>query len=164
MGLLDWLDPTRHWPLVAGPAPDLDGSNLQFETLRFGDPLESARFLGRPNELQWRSRIERDCHLVYVEKGLRLRFINERLREVTFLVGPGASEHPSYASARPLAPDGTRLTSETDRRQIVALFGEPDPGGSDDTCMQVFHGQGVISDFYLDDDGRLKEWVLYPDD
>lgn len=63
-----------------------------------------------------------------------------------------------------MAPDGSRLTPEIDRARIVALFGEPDPGGSDETCLQVFHGRGVISDFYLDERGRLKEWVLYPDD
>ena len=60
--------------------------------------------------------------------------------------------------------DGTRLTAEADRGRIVALFGEPDPRGSDETCLQVFHGQGVISDFYLDEQGHLKEWILYADD
>jgi hypothetical protein len=62
-----------------------------------------------------------------------------------------------------MAPDGTRLTPEVDRGRIVALFGEPDPGGSDETCLQVFHGRGVASDFYLDDQGHLKEWSLYPE-
>lgn len=154
MGMLDWLDPTRQWPVVAGPAPDLDGSALQFDAMRFGAPLESARFLGRPDKLQWRSRIQKDFDLVYAQKGLRLRFVQGVLREVAFLVG----------QAQPLAPNGARLTPEVDRSQIVALFGEPDPDGSDEICLQVFHGQGVISDFYLDDAGHLTEWVLYPDD
>ena len=164
MGLLDFLDPTREWPIVAGLPPDLDGSTLQFDALHFGDPVESARFLGRPNQIEWSSRINKDFQLLYAEKGLRLRFTKGKLRDVSFLVGDRASDHPAFAPAQPLAPDGTRLTPEVDRSKIVALFGEPDPGGSDDECLQVFHGQGVISDFYLDGDGHLTKWVLYADD
>src|SRR5262249_21661056 len=74
------------------------------------------------------------------------------------------SDHPAFAPARPLSPNGPRLSPDVDRGQIVGLFGEPDPDGSDATCLQVFHRCGVISDFYLDERGRLSEWALYPDD
>jgi hypothetical protein len=164
MGLLAWLDPTRGWPVVPGPAPELDAASLQLESLSFGAPIEGARAVGRPDRLEWRNRFRRDCDLLYAGKGLRLRFTRGRLSEVAFLVGSSASDHPAFAPARPRAPDGTRLTSEADRDRIVALFGEPDPGGSDSTVLQVFHGQGLVSDFFLDDRGRLKEWVLYPGD
>jgi hypothetical protein len=164
MGLFDWFDPTRQWSVVAGPAPDLNSSVMQLESLRFGDRLDSARFLGRPDQVCWRSRVRRDVDLLYARKGLRLKFTKGRLSEVAFLVGPRSSDHPAFAPARPMAPDGTRLTSQVDRGQIVALFGEPDPGGSDETVLQVFHSRGVISDFFLDDQGRLAEWALYPDD
>ena len=164
MGLFDWLDPTRGWPSVSGPAPDLDRQSLQLGALPFGVPIEAARVLGRPDEFEWRSRIRKDCSLLYAKKGLRLRFAEGRLQDVAYLVGPTASDHPSFERSSPLAPDGTRLTAEADRGRIVALFGAPDPGGSDETTLQVFHGQGVISDFFLDEQGHLKQWTLYADD
>lgn len=150
--------------MAAGPTPDPDATLTQFDSLRFGDPLASARFLGRPERLQWRSRIRRDCDALYAKQGLRLRFRGDRLTELTFLIGPHSNDHPAFVPAQPKAPNGTRLTPEVDRAQIVALFGEPDPKGSDETCLQVFHDGRVISDFYLDGGGHLERWVLYPDD
>jgi hypothetical protein len=164
MGLFDWLDPTRSWPPVPGRAPDLSRHSLQLTSLPFGAPLESARVLGRPDEVEWESRIRKEFSLLYAAKGFRLHFVQGKLVRVTYLVGRGASEHRSFEPAQPMAPDGTRLTGDVDRARIVALFGEPDPGGSDETCLQVFHGRGVISDFDLDERGCLKEWTLYPDD
>ncbi len=163
MGLLDFIDPTRDWPVVPGPAPDFNLALAQLESMRFGDPLDAARFLGQPDQIEWRSRIRKDFEAVYTPKGLRLGFKAGRLSQVTYVVG-GWSTEPGFAPARPKAPNGTPLTPALDRKAIVALFGEPDPGGSDQTCLQVFHGGSVISDFYLDDTGHLKEWVLYPDD
>jgi hypothetical protein len=164
MGVLDWLDPTRSWPEVPGPAPELSRITMQLEGLRFGDPIESARSLGRPDRFEWRSRVKKDCDLVYARKGLRLRFTRGHLSEVGFLIAPGSSDLPGFAPSRPLAPDGTRLGPEADRARIVALFGQPDPGGSDQTVLQVFHQRGVASDFFLDEQGHLKEWALYPND
>ena len=74
------------------------------------------------------------------------------------------------AAAKELGPAGrvgdliqiTQVVIDKDR--IVALFGEPDPKGSDDETLQVFHGQGVISDFDIDEGGHLIRWTLYPDD
>jgi hypothetical protein len=163
MGFLDWLDPTRKWPVVPGPAPDLNRTLMQLDSLRFGDTLERAHFLGRPDRIQWHNRLRKSCDLFYAQKGLRLRFVADRLTEWTFLIGPNCSADSAFVPARPKAPDGTRLSAETDRSRIVQLFGEPDPGGSDDTCLQIFHGN-VASDFRLDNDGHLDEWVLYPND
>lgn len=154
MGVLDWLDPTRSWPVVPGPAPSLNRISLQFEGLRFGAPIDAARVLGRPDTFHWTNRLRKDCELHYASKGLRLRFKEARLAEVTFLIG----------AARPTAPDGTPLTPQTTRDQIAALFGTPDPGGSDEETAQIFHGNGVASDFNFAPQDRLIEWSLYPDD
>lgn len=164
MGLADWFDPTRGWETVAGPAPDPGALSLQIPALPFGCPLVAARGLGKPGGFEWRSRREQHCELLYPGRGLRLRFKGDKLIEVAYLVGAGACEDAAFTPSRPLAPDGTRLTPDIDRAQIVKMFGEPDPGGSDDTCLQIFHGNGVVSDFYLDEQGRLREWSLYPDD
>lgn len=162
MGVLDWLDATRRWPVVAGPAPNLNRVLMQFDALRFGASIESARVLGRPEKLHWNNRIRKDCVLLYASKGLRLHFHEGRLQEVAFLIGPAASDHPAFAPAQPMAPDGTRLDAQTDRDRIVALFGTPDPRGSEATTLQIFHRNGVASDFDLDKDGRLTVWSIYP--
>jgi hypothetical protein len=162
MGVTDWFDPTHGWETVDGVAPD-PGPSLQVPLLSFGSPVESARVLGKPDAFEWRSRRERHYELLYARRGLRLRFKEGQLIDVSYLIGKDACEHASFKPSQPLAPDGTRLTSALDRAQIVKLFGEPDPGGSDDTCLQIFHGHGVVSDFYLDEQGRLREWSLYPE-
>lgn len=164
MGLFDWLDPTRSWESVPGPAPDLSRLSMQLPSLPFGSPLEAARFLGRPDQFTWQSRKGQHFSLLYAKKGLRLTFEEGKLVEVAYLVSGEGVEHSSFEPSRPLAPDGTRLNDRTNRDAIVERFGEPDAKGSDETCLQVFHGRGVISDFFLDEAGCLREWALYPDD
>jgi hypothetical protein len=65
MGLSDWLDPTRDWPPAAGPAPDPNAADLRLASLHFGDPLDSARLLGRPDQFLSRNRIRKDFDLLY---------------------------------------------------------------------------------------------------
>jgi hypothetical protein len=102
MSLLDWLDPTRTWPVVAGLAPDLNRVLMQFDALRFGAPLESARVFGRPDKFHWWSRIRKDCGLLYASKGLSLRFDGGRLSEVAFLIGAAISDHHAFVPAQPM--------------------------------------------------------------
>jgi len=163
MGLSAWFDPTKNWDAADGPAPD-PGPSLQIALLPFGSPIESARALGKPDHFEWKSRRGQRYELLYARRGLRLRFEGGQLVEVSYLIAPAACDHPSFTPSQPLAPDGTRLTPNVDRAQVVKIFGEPDPRGSEDTCLQIFHGHGVASDFYLDDGGHLTEWSLYPDD
>ena len=146
-----------------GAAPD-PGPSLRIAMLPFGSPLESARALGRPDGFEWKSHHDKHSELLYAKRGVRLRFKGDQLVEVSYLIGQNACDHASFTPSQPLAPTGVRLTPAVDRAQIVSIFGEPDPGGSDDTCLQVFHSHGVISDFYLDEQGHLSEWSLYPDD
>ena len=149
MALFGFGDPTKDWPAAGAPAPEINSVLMQFDALRFGAPLEAARFLGRPDRFE---KSGKKAMLHYSTQGLRLTFTDDALSEIAFLIG----------AASPSAPDGTRLTPDTDKDAIVKLFGEPDPGGSDDDCLQIFHDHGVASDFYIDESGRLTEWALYP--
>lgn len=160
--MIGLLDPTRKWESVPGLAPDPNGFRLS--SLPFGSPVAAAQFLGKPDEFEWLNRIANECTLLYAAKGLRLRFEEDKLVEVSYLIGKDACSHAAYISSKPLAPDGSRMTPDVDRSRIVSIFGEPDPQGSDEECLQVFHGGGMISDFYLDEQGHLREWDLYPDD
>ena len=161
MGLFDFLDPTRDWPAVPGKAPNLNRVLMQLDSLRFGSPIDAARILGRPDAFRWIRRGKKSCELLYASKGLRLRFDDGKLREVRYLIGKASSDHPAFVASVPLSPDGTPLTPDIDRERVTALFGEPDPGGSDDTCLQVFHGEHIASDFNLDENGHLTEWAIY---
>ena len=161
MGLFDSLvDPTREWPAVPGAAPNVNRVLMQIESLHFGASIDSARILGRPDRFRWTSRMSKNCELLYAKKGLRLRFENGGLIEVAFLIGKRSCDHPEFVAAKPLAPDGTPMTPEIDPNRVTALFGPPDPGGSDATCLQVFHGEHIASDFNFDEQG-LNEWSLY---
>ena len=162
MSLSDFFDPTRTWEPAAGPAPDPIG--FQISGLPFGAPLESARFLGRPDVFEWKSRLEKEYTLLYASRGLRLRFQGGLLNEVSYLIAQDSCRHASFTPSRPMAPDGTRLTPDMDRARIVAIFGEPDPEGSDEETLQVFHAGVAISDFQIDEHGHLREWDLYADD
>ncbi|MGZ5178701.1 MAG: hypothetical protein ACXWCW_31655, partial [Burkholderiales bacterium] len=109
MGLFDLLDPTAKWPVVDGPAPDVNRLLLQFDSPRFGAPIDSARALGRPDEFHRKGVSTKDCTLLYARKGLLLRFHEGKLDEVRFRIGPRSSNHPAFVPAKPKAPDGSRL-------------------------------------------------------
>jgi hypothetical protein len=136
---------------------------MQLEAPRFGEPVESARSLGRPDEFTWKSRRHRNCELLYASKGLRLEFESNRLVEATFFIAPASCPHPRFSPAHPKSPDGVVLGPDMDRKRIVELFGEPDPKGSDDEVLQIFHGD-TVSDFFLTEGGRLDRWEIYLND
>ncbi len=161
--LLGRNDPTQDWPVVAGPAPAVQPSLMQFEAPRLGEPVEAARILGKPDAVTWRSRGGKELDLLYASKGLLLRFKADRLTELELFIGPKACDHPAYVPAHPQAPDGTPLTPETTRAQIAEHVGKPEAKGSDDEVLQIFHGR-TVSDFWFDPDGALRSWSLYPND
>jgi hypothetical protein len=161
--LLNFGDPTKDWPVVSGPVPALSRRTMQLEAPRFGEPLESARSLGRPDQFTWESRRHQNSELLYASKGLRLEFEANRLVEVTFFIAPSSCPHPAFKPAQPKSRDGVALGPETGRKRIIELFGEPDPKGSDDEVLQIFHGD-TVSDFFLTEEGRLDRWELYLND
>ena len=59
---------------------------------------------------------------------------------------PSATTTGPSGRTRQLRLSGA-TTPAVDRAQIVKMFGEPDPGGSDETCLQIFHGHGVATSF-----------------
>lgn len=136
---------------------------MQLEAPRFGEPLESARPLGRPDQFTWQNKKAGFSELLYASKGLRLQFEANRLVEATFFIGPTSCPHPGFKPAQPKSPQGIALGPEMGRKRIVELFGEPDPKGSDEEVLQIFHGD-TVSEFFLTEEGRLDRWDLYLND
>lgn len=128
-GIFQWLsgNPTSNWPAFDGQAPTLDPRTFAFGTLRFGDPVESARTLGKPDACH---RSGNKVTLDYAGAGFKLEFAFDKLHALDIVFRkPGENESALNESALdvriPLG-NGIVLSRSTDRGQIRGLFGEPD--------------------------------------
>ena len=65
-------DPTRGWRSFGVPTPDFDLNTSRFGTLRFGDSIDAAAFLGRPESFEGTER--ESCQLLYASSGFELEF------------------------------------------------------------------------------------------
>ncbi len=161
-------DPTLNWGTFRKPIPDFDVSRMQFGSLRFGDGLKGAAFLGRPDRF---SAKERDyCELLYARGGFQLDFDQNRFVYLAFFIAPDAClpEHPGLEFSAPrLRGDslsGIHLTRLTDRATLERIFGSPESVDADAQEAVLFYSRlRVTMEFELDTrTGRLKRWNLYP--
>jgi hypothetical protein len=167
MGFLSRLfgggdDPTSAWPAaVGGPAPTVSLERQALETfggrVKFGDPLESARVLGRPNRCQADKGF---ATLEYHQWGLTLEFEENRFVQAAFAIG----EHQIGPSGEPRGPDGLGLSGQTTKAEVQQRFGQPDETQeySDETILCYTRGP-LASEFQFDEDGRLFAWEVYVD-
>lgn len=159
-------DPTAGWGAAGAPLPPLDISTMRFGSLGFGDPLESARFLGRPDAVEWPSGAT--CRMIYGRDGFQLDFEAGVLDFVTFFIGPDEFDPktPSFRHAAPGLAGGGRITPATARAELERLFGAPTHDESyDGEIILTFFRNGVSMEFeFAPDASRLKRWMLYPDE
>jgi hypothetical protein len=155
-------DPTSAWPAaVSGPVPTVSLERQALETfggrLKFGDPLESARVLGRPNRCQANKGF---ATLEYHQWGLTLEFEANRFVQATFAMG----EHTIGPSGEPRGTDGLGLSGRTTKAEVEQRFGPPDETQeySDETILVYTQGP-LASEFQFDDDGTLFAWEVYID-
>jgi hypothetical protein len=155
-------DPTKGWPAAAsGPTPTVSLERQALETfggrLKFGDPLESARVLGRPDRCQADKGF---ATLEYHHWALTLEFEEGKFVQATFAIGDG-NIGPS-GEAR--GPDGLGLSGRTTKDEVRQRFGEPEKTQSFDDETIVYYSQGPLtSEFQFDEDGRLFAWDVYVD-
>ena len=163
MGLFSKLfgppDPTREWPAaVEGVFPEVDLNARTFGSFRFGDGLDSAYFLGKPD----RSKPTKDCHdLYYDRQGFVVSFELNRFVELRFDIIPEAGSR--LRAAQPRATAGVIFTPETSKQDLERLFGAPDETNSYGTyeIIQYVHGP-LISEFEYDlKTGKLSGWTIY---
>jgi len=164
LGLLDslfgWDNPTIRWPIVEGALPSVNRRAMQFDPPRFGEPLEALRVFGRPDAFTWHNRAYKSAALQYRSACLELEVEVGRFVAATY--------HLTQSSAfplpgRPKAPDGTMLTPDTRRRELIEIFGTPDRNGTDEESMIIVHGE-TASDFLFDEQGRLERWCIFLND
>ena len=173
MGFFDRLvgrraNPTRNWDAFSPPGPDFDLSSMRLGTLGFGDPFESARFLGRPDRFKWT--LEGNYELLYAAGGFLIEYDAGVFAYLAFFIGPDAHlpNHKSLKFCRPRVlggePDGLRLSQDYDRSKLEQLFGPAESEDSDSLETVLFYTRrGVIMEFELNvSNGQLKRWNLYP--
>jgi len=173
MNILDRLfgrrpDPTAGWGTSQQPIPDFDLSQMRFGSLRFGDGIEAASFLGRPDRFAW---TQADyCELLYARGGFQLDFDKGRFAYLAFFIGPDkfVPTHEGFEFSQPrlrgCAQDGARLSREMDQPALERLVNAPDSADSDAAETILYYTrQGITMEFEMDGkSGRLKRWNLYP--
>jgi hypothetical protein len=159
-------DPTADWLQIATLAPDVCLDTPAIGRLKFGGALDEARSLGKPDSCR---RVELNyLELVYAKAGFQLDFENDRLVYAAFFIGPDAGQPPIgglvHCSPRTLA--GARFSKETTREDLIGVFGEPESidDADEDESILCFFAKGLVLEFELNADGRLKRWNLYPEE
>lgn len=172
MGFFDRIlgrqkDPTADWSSFSLPIPEFDMSEMSFGSLGFGDSIEAASFLGRPDVLNW---IESDhCELIYGRGGFNLYFAGGEFSAITFFIARDADTpdqvpiHFSRPVLRGSVPYGTQLTPEVDLARIHSLFGSPESVEHTELDHSLFYARnGIEMEFELDEHGKLTVWTVYP--
>ena len=166
MGLFDWLfrpkNPTADWPL-SGELPPFDPATHAFGFLRFGDNLQAARRIGRPEKCTFRKKTGSWC-LEYVSRGYHLSFTNDRFVDAFFEIGVGGefALKPETPKAEPLLTSGERLTTNTTIDEIVRLFGKPDATDEEDDSMLLdYPGDALAMEIEFNSAGQLTSWHIF---
>jgi hypothetical protein len=173
MKLIDRLfgrrsDPTLNWVQSTAPIPQFNLNSMQFGSLHFGDPLEAAASLGRPDQFVWSQ--GEYCELLYASRGFQVDFDRGKLSYVAFFIGPDefVPAHTAFQFSKPrvhgVAIDGIELSPGADRALIERLLGSADSVDVDAREVILFYNRGGITmEFELDaKTGGLKRWNLYP--
>lgn len=173
MSFLDRLfgkqpDPTEGWAMTCASLPDFEISEMRFGSLRFGDTVDSAGFLGRPDRVKWAR--DGNGELLYISGGFLLEFEAGEFAYLAFFIGPDdLLPDPAVSFSQPRlhggAAQGMRLTIETNRAALERVFGTADMVDTEpDETVLTYTRQGVTMEFELDGPGGyLKRWNLYPE-
>jgi hypothetical protein len=173
MRIINWLlrrrpDPTVGWPEFRAPAPAFNLARRCFGPLRFGDELATAVLLGRPDVFCWQG--PEACELIYARGGFELDFERERFAYLAFFIGPDPylPLHPDLRFAEPRLlgwnESSVCLSRETDGAQLRNQLGPPDGEDIDeDETILNYTRAGVVMEFELNREGRLKRWNVFPE-
>jgi hypothetical protein len=165
MGVFDWMlrpNPTKDWT-EQGELPPFDLNARSFGFLRFGDNLEAARRIGRPEKCNYLKTPGSWC-LVYTSRGYHLSFTADRFVDAFFEIGNGGefALKPHSPKAQPLLSNGEILTMDTTIDHVRRLFGEPyGTDDEDDSHLIDYSGDPVAMEFEFNGDGKLAYWHIF---
>jgi hypothetical protein len=161
--LHDSSDPTERWAPAVWTAPAFDWSDLRFGPICFGDPLERAEPLGRPDI--FRRTLPGYCEMIYLRAGFQIDFDDGRFAYIAYFIAsdPQEENHPDMGYSTPVLDDELTLTPDVLADDIKQKLGPPSDEQIDiDETVLVYAGGGIVVEFEFDADGRLKRWNLYP--
>jgi hypothetical protein len=166
VGLLDKLfksDPTSDWPAF-GRTPAFDPERGTFGALRFGDPPEKARAIGRPSTFT--GRMDGRCSMDYDPGGFELDFEDARFVGLMFVTGTGegAPLRPGATPAK-VSIGGLPVSEATTPEEIRNWFGAPDAETDEDDILELEYVRGkVVVDFQFDKAAGLAVVDILLDD
>lgn len=161
-------DPPVTWAPFRQPIPEFNVNTMEFGGLRFGDPLESAAFLGRPEAFTWSQ--SDYCELLYASGGFQVDYERGKFAYLAFFIGPDkfVPTHKGFQFSKPRVRgtpvDGIEFSQDVDQPLIETLFGTADTVDVDAVESILFYNRkSVTMEFELDGStGGLKRWNLYP--
>jgi hypothetical protein len=158
-------NPTSDWPPATGASPQVSLERQALETfgtaLKFGAPLEAARFLGRPD--RYATHGERFVMLSYDQWGIELEFEANALSQVSFLIGEEHrnSTRPNLVLAVPKGPDGLGLSPQTTKEELIQRFGQPETLQDLEHTVVLYYDAGPLISEYQVEKGTLTAWDVY---
>jgi hypothetical protein len=157
-------DPTRDWPAGPAGAPPFDWSLLRFGPICFGDVLECAQPLGRPDVFRWTQ--PGYCELLYARAGFQINFDRGCFAYLAYFIAPDTTGpvHTNMQYSTPALDDEVALTRDILIADLKARLGPPlSEDVSGDETVLFYVGGGVVLEFAFDGAGHLKRWNLYPE-
>lgn len=156
-------DPTESWAPSDGRLPVIALPD-RVGPLGWGDPLEAAAPLGRPDHFRWTQ--PGYCELLYARAGYQLGFDRGGFSYLACFIGPDPNrvEHPDMQYATPALDDALALTRDTRLEDLRSHLGPPASEDEGDAETVLFYvTDGLVLEFEFDAEQRLKRWNLYPE-
>lgn len=153
--------PAMSWEPVTAPLPVVDIGGGAVGALKFGDPVEGARFLGRPDA----ATVNGQCvRLDYRSRGFEIEFEGNRFVELEAYIGPGAAPEET-AFCTPQLSNGGRLTTAMTTAAIKGTLGEPTHEDPDEDEAVLSYDLGRLAhEFHFGSGGALSSWVFMLND
>ncbi len=160
-------DPTRYWAKSYDPLPVFDQESAALGSLKLGDSLEQAEFLGRPDRVEHLQHLKHPgaIELHYLARGFRLGFLPEFV-ELTCLIAPRPDGPPERGQGycRPRLSGDIEFTPETTVADVCELFGPPKSEYDyprEKTLVYCYHLGSFAMEFEFElATGKLLTWSV----
>jgi len=161
-------DPTRGWSISDQPLPVIRLNPFSIGNFRFGDPIASAEFLGRPERCR-RFRTFDNAMLLYGRRGMTVEFELGKFVEVVFHTGNGidSAPLPNTTFCRPRIEGGGELTDATTIDEFIRIMGEPQRIDRDDDDGEVilyYTTAAACMEAEFSPQGTLVAWTVMTND
>jgi len=156
-------NPTKDWPIVEIPEPEINLDDIKLATLRFGDDFSRAQVLGRPDLFEGNE--EAYCELIYTRVGFQVDFRAGRLAYIAFYIGPDQESESlkGLVYSKPHITGAGSLTSNVTEAKIVDWLGSPgDRDKTDEESVLFYPHREITMEFEFNAESCLKRWNLYP--